>query len=63
MTVKEIIESLKKYPEDLEVFTKKIDICGNIGWSFSVREDKYSLFGKEHSCVIISDQCDDDDEE
>lgn len=61
MTVSEVIEELSKYPSDLEVFTKKTDICGNIGYVFSVREDSYGFFGKEFPCVLITDESTDEE--
>ena len=50
MTVKELIDELQKYDEDLEVFTQKTEIFGNCAYVFSVSLDKYSFFGKEIPC-------------
>lgn len=62
MKVEELIEALQKFPKDLEVFTKKTDICGNIGWSYSIKEDTYGFLGREYPCVIISDELSDDED-
>lgn len=63
MTVGELIKALEKYPKDLEVFTKKNDICGNIGETFVVREDRYACFGESLPCVLIADFFYDEKEE
>lgn len=55
MTVKELIQELQKCPEDLEVFTKKTEIMGNIGVSSNVYVDTYGFLGADVACVIISD--------
>lgn len=55
MTVKELIFELEKYPENLEVFTKKEDIAGNIGEVSAVKKDRYSSFGEISNCVLIGD--------
>lgn len=58
MTVGELIKELEKYPKDLEVFTKKYDMCGNIGETFFVKEDSYACFGYSLPCVLIGDYLD-----
>lgn len=63
MKVSEVIEKLSKYPSDLEVLTKKTDICGNVGLVFSVRQDSYGFFGKDLPCVLITDEITDEEEE
>ncbi len=55
MTVKELIQELQKCPEDLEVFTKKKEIMGTIGFSSNVYVDTYGFLGADVACVIISD--------
>ena len=55
MTVKKLIQELQKYPEDLEVFTKKTEIVGTIGVSSNVYVDTYGFLGADFGCVIISD--------
>lgn len=55
MTVKELIQELQKYHEDLKVFTKKTDAMGTIGNTFHVYEDMYSWLGVDIPCVIVSD--------
>lgn len=61
MKVSEVIEELSKYPSDLEVLTKKTDICGNVGLVFSVRQDSYGFFGKDLPCVLITDEITDEE--
>lgn len=60
MTVKKLIEELKKVDGDLNVFTEKKDL-GNIGNVFFVRKDEYSFFGCVSDCIIISDDSDEGD--
>ena len=55
ITVKELIQELQKFPEDLEVFTKKTEIMGTIGISSNVYVDTYGFLGANLPCVIISD--------
>ncbi len=55
MTVKELIKELQKCPEDLEVFTKKTEIMGNIGLCSNVYVGTYGFLGANLACVIISD--------
>ena len=62
MTVKELKDKLSKFPDDMEVFTKKTDFCGNIGIIFSVREDKYSFFGSISPCILLTDESDEGEE-
>ena len=61
MIVKELIEELQKYPEDMEVMTKKIEFCGNIGYVFSIRQDSYGFFGEDVPCVLLTDESEDED--
>ncbi len=61
MKVSEIIEELSKYPGDLEVLTKKTDICGNVGLVFSIKQDSYSFLGKDLPCVLITDEITDEE--
>lgn len=56
MTVGEIMEELSKYPSDLEVFTKKTDIMGNVGFVYSVRQDVCSAYGATFPCVVVTDE-------
>ena len=55
MTVKELKEILVQYPDELEIMTKKNDICGNIGEIHSVNKSSYGFFGKEIPCIILED--------
>lgn len=61
MIVKELIEELQKYPEDMEVMTKKTDFCGNIGNVFNVKQDSYGFFGADIPCVLLTYESEDDD--
>lgn len=61
MIVKELIEELQKYPEDMEVMTKKTDFCGNIGNVYSVKQDSYGFFGADIPCILLTDEIEDDD--
>lgn len=60
MTVGELKEALKQYDEDLEVFTKKTDFVGNIGYIFRVKQDTYGFFGADLPCILLTDQIEDD---
>ena len=55
MTVKELKEILAQYPDELEVMTKKNNICGNIGEIHNVKESSYGFFGIEIPCIILED--------
>lgn len=61
MKVEQIINELLKFPKDMEVFTKKIEVFGNIGCTFSIKQDEYSMFGILSPCVIISDIAEEDE--
>lgn len=56
MTVKELIEKLKEFPDNMEVMTKKTELLGNVGYVFSVYQDSYGFFGVDIPCVLISDE-------
>ena len=49
MTIKELKEILTQYPDELEVMTKKNNICGNIGEIYNVNESSYGFFWKRNS--------------
>ena len=55
MTVKELKEILAQYPDELEVMTKKNNVCGNIGEIYNVNESSYGFFGKKIPCIILED--------
>ena len=61
MTVKELREALSKFPDDMEVMTKKTEYFGNIGYVFSVRQDSYGFFGADISCVLLTDESEDEE--
>lgn len=56
MTVKELKEALSKYPDDMEVMTKKTEFFGNVASVNSVREDSYHSFGVAVPCVLLTDE-------
>ena len=56
MTVKELQNILNKYPEDMEVLTRKTQLLGNIAEINSVREDEYAFFGVSIPCVLLTDE-------
>ena len=55
MTVGELMKELSKYPENLEVMTKKHNITGNIGFIDVISNDSYAFFGKDIPCLILED--------
>jgi len=63
MKVKELISELNKVDGELEVFTKKAELFGNIGNVFFVKKDCYSSFGKIKECIVISDFEGEEDED
>lgn len=63
MKVKELREALSKFPDDMEVMTKKTELFGNIAYVFSVRQDSYGFFGHDIPCVLLTDESDEEDEE
>lgn len=62
MKVKELREILSKFPDDMEVMTKKTEYFGNVGHVFSVRQDSYGFFGDDIPCVLLTDEGDDEEE-
>lgn len=60
MTVRELKEALNQFDDDLEVFTKKTEIVGNIGYVFNVKKDTYGFFGASLPCILLTDQIEDD---
>ncbi len=63
MTVGELKEALQKFPDNMEVITKKEEGFGNAGEIFAVKLDSYSFFGKNIPCVLLTDSCEDGNEE
>ena len=63
MNVKELREALSKFPDDMEVLTKKTELFGNVAYVFSVRQDSYGFFGHDIPCVLLTDESDEEDEE
>lgn len=59
MTVKELREALSKFPDDMEVMTKKTELLGNVAFVFSVRQDSYGFFGADIPCVLLTDESED----
>ena len=60
MTVKELREKLAKFPNDLEVMTKKTDF-GTVGAVYGVHLDTYAFFGMDIPCVLLADYSNDDE--
>ena len=56
MTVAELKEKLDRYPDDMEVMSKKTEIFGNIAYVNSVRQDSYGFFGVDTPCVLLTDE-------
>ena len=56
MTVGELKEALNQFDDNLEVFTKKTEILGTIGYIFSVKQDTYGFFGENLPCILLTDQ-------
>ena len=56
MTVAELKKILNKYPDNMEVMTKKTELLGNIAYINSVKEDSYGFFGTDVSCVLLTDE-------
>ena len=63
MTVGELKAALQQFPDNLEVITKKEEAFGNAGEVFAVKLGSYSFFGKNIPCVLLTDGCDDENEE
>jgi hypothetical protein len=61
MTVGELKEALNQFDDNLEVFTKKTDFVGNIGYIFNVKQDTYGFFGESLPCILLTDQIEDED--
>lgn len=56
MNVKELREALSKFPDDMEVLTKKTELVGNVAYVNSVKDDLYVFFGMEIPCVLLTDE-------
>lgn len=63
MKVKELREALSKFPDDMEVLTKKTEICGNVAYVNSIRKDSYGCFGRDIPCVLLTDEFEPDSED
>lgn len=44
MTVAELKRVLNRYPDTMEVMTKKTEIFGNVAYVNSVKQDSYGFF-------------------
>ena len=56
MTVKELREALDKFPDYMEVMTKKTELLGNVGYVNCITLDSYGFFGADIPCVLLSDK-------
>ena len=63
MNVKELREALNKFPDDMEVLTKKTELFGNVAYVNSVKEDSYGCLGIDIPCVLLTDKFDDEEQE
>lgn len=63
MKVKELREALSKFPDDMEVLTKKTEIFGNVAYVNSIRKDSYGCFGHDISCVLLTDEFEEESED
>lgn len=62
MKVRDLIEKLKSFDPDTEVMTKKTELFGNVGEVNCVRGDSYGFFGKSISCVLLTDEFEDSED-
>lgn len=60
MTVGELKEALNQYDDNLEVFTKKTELLGTIGYIYTAKKDTYRFFGEDLPCILLTDQIEDD---
>lgn len=56
MTVAELKMILNKYPDNIEIVTKKTAILGSVGFINSVRQDTYRYFGEDIPCLKLTDE-------
>ena len=56
MTVGELKKKLTRYPDDMDVMTKKTEILGNVGEVNSVIPSEYAFFGSGIKCVLLTDE-------
>jgi hypothetical protein len=60
MKVGELKKALNQYDDNLEVFTKKTESVGNIGYICDVKKDTYAFFtsdfGVDLPCIVLTDQ-------
>ena len=63
MKVKELREALSKFPDDMEVMTKKTEFFGNVAYVNMVKKDSYGSFGEDITCVLLTDEFEDDEED
>ena len=56
MTVAELKRILNKYPDNMDVMTKKTEIFGNVAYVNSVKEDSYGFFGADIPCLLLTDE-------
>ena len=61
MTVKELREKLEAFPDDAKVLTRKTDM-GSVGNVFTVKGGSYGVFGRTVPCVLLTDECEDEEE-
>jgi hypothetical protein len=62
MKVRELIKLLQSLPEDVEVFYRSHHQTGNIKSVDRIEEDTYGFFGKNIPCVILDQECENEDD-
>ena len=55
--------TVKDYPDDMDVLTKKTEFFGNVGHVNSIKEDSYGFFGRDIPCVLLTDEFEPENEE
>ena len=63
MTVGKLIEVLQKFDPEMDVITQKTDFVGNVGEVFSVKESSYKFFGRDIPCILLTDECENNNNE
>ena len=63
MIKKELLENIKDFSDDIEIFFKnRINPCGNINSADKIEKSTYGFFGDSIDCLIIDSITDDNEE-
>ena len=67
MTVRELREALNKYPNNMEVLVKRtgsvmIVLEGDVSYVRSVKMGKYTVFGIDVPCALLTDESDESED-